>query len=135
MVFPRFVKQALLERPLTVHGDGEQSRVFLDVNDAVTAIRELMNRDDGYGEPYNIGGSESITIKELAERIIEMVGSESEIEFIPYEEAYEEGFEDMRRREPNISKLQDAIGFKQKFTLEDTLERIIEYFRSDETLL
>lgn len=134
MVIPRFVKQALLERPLTVHGDGEQSRVFLDVNDAVTAIRELMNREDGYGEPYNIGGSESITIKALAERIIEMVGSDSDIEYIPYEEAYEEGFEDMRRRQPDINKLEDSIGFKQKYTLEDTLERIVEYFRSDETL-
>lgn len=135
MVIPRFVKQALLERPLTVHGDGEQSRVFLDVNDAVSAITDLMNRDDGYGEPYNIGGSESITIKKLAEKIIEMVDSESEIQIVPYEEAYEEGFEDMRRREPDINKLRDAIGFEQKYTLEDTLERVVKYFRSDKTLL
>lgn len=132
MVIPRFVKQALLGRDLTVYGDGQQTRVFLDVEDAVAAMRKLMETEEAYGEPYNVGGQERISIEELAERVIEVVGSDSEIDHIPYEEAFEEGFEDMRHRQPDVSKIRETVGFEQKYDMDDILRRIVDYFRSNE---
>lgn len=132
MVVPRFVKQALLGRPLTVYGDGEQTRVFLDVEDAVSAMRKLMDTEEAFGEPFNVGGQERISINALAKRIIDIVGSDSGIEYISYDEAYEEGFEDMRHRQPDVTKIQETVGFEQKHDTDDILERTVDYFRSNE---
>lgn len=132
MVIPRFVKQALLGHPLTVYGDGQQTRTFLDVQDAVGAVWKLVQRKDTHGEIFNIGSEERVTIEELAERIVGMVGSSSEIRYIPYEEAYEEGFEDMRHRVPDVSKLRKWVGFEQQYVLDDILERTIDYFRNND---
>lgn len=135
MVVPRFVRQALLGRPLTVYGDGQQTRAFLDVDDATDAILSLMDGEDCYGEPYNIGGDERVSIEELARRIIDRVDSDSEIEYVPYERAYEEGFEDMRHREPDTTKAQEAFGFAPKHDLNGILDRIIDFFQSNEDFL
>lgn len=132
MVIPKFVKQALLGRPITVHGDGQQTRAFLDVQDATDAIDKLIDREECYGEPYNIGGTERVSIEELAERIVQKVDSSSTIEYVPYEEAFEEGFEDMRHREPDTSKAREAIGFDPDHELDDILDRVIEFFQSNE---
>lgn len=132
MVIPRFVKQALLGHPLTVYGDGQQTRTFLDVQDAVTAVLGLLERTDARGEIFNIGSEERVTIEELAQRIVEKVGSSSELKYIPYEEAYEEGFEDMRHRVPDVSKLREWIDFEQQYFLEDILDRTIDYFRNND---
>lgn len=132
MVIPRFVRQALLEHPITVYGDGQQSRAFLDVSDCVEAVMALMEDEDSYGEIFNVGSEERVTIQELAERIVRKVGSSSEIKHIPYEEAYEEGFEDMRHRVPDVSKLRRHTGFEQQYDLDDILDRIIRYFRDND---
>lgn len=132
MVIPRFVRQALLGRPLTVYGDGQQTRSFLDVEDATTAIIDLLGNEECYGEPYNIGGEERISIENLARRIIDRIDSSSYIKYIPYEEAYEENFEDMRHRKPDTSKAREAIGFDPERSLDEVLGRIIDYFQSNE---
>lgn len=132
MVIPRFVKQALLGHPLTVYGDGQQTRTFLDVQDAVSAVLGLLGREDAHGEIFNIGSEERVTIEELARRIVEKVGSSSELKYIPYEEAYEEGFEDMRHRVPDVSKLRERIDFEQQYFLDDILDRTIDYFRNND---
>src|SRR4051794_18544370 len=105
MVVPSFVKQALTSRPITIHGDGRQSRCFTDVGDVVGALVALMDHPGAVGEVFNIGSSEEVTIEALAERIRELTASSSEIVHIPYEAAYGEGFEDMPRRVPDISKI------------------------------
>ncbi len=135
MVIPRFVNQSLLGRPVTVYGDGEQTRCFLDVDDATEAIMELMEHSESHGEVFNVGSEERISIMELAERIVERVGSDSPIEQIPYEEAYEEGFEDMRHRVPDVSKLKQTVNFNPEHSLDDVLDRVIDYFRSTEGFL
>ncbi|MFB6345011.1 MAG: GDP-mannose 4,6-dehydratase [bacterium] len=132
MVIPRFVKQALLGRPLTVYGDGQQTRVFLDVADAVKAARGLMDTEEAYGQPVNIGGNDRISIEQLAENIIDVVGSDSSIEYIPYDEAYEKGFEDMRHRQPDVSRLRKLVGFDQQYSTKEILQRVVDYFRSNE---
>ncbi len=135
MVIPRFVKQALLGRDLTVHGTGEQTRAFMDVKDAVSAILALMENDDCFGQVFNVGGEKRISIKRLAETIKKKVGSDSEIKYIPYEEAYEEGFEDMIHRAPDISKINEYTGFKPENDTSAILDRVIDYFRSNEELI
>jgi len=104
MVVPRFVQQALLDHPITVYGDGKQTRCFGYVGDIVEAIVKLMENDKCIGQIYNIGTKEEISIYNLAKRVKELTNSKSQIKLIPYEEAYEEGFEDMKRRIPDISK-------------------------------
>lgn len=128
MVIPRFVKNALLGHPLTVFGDGEQSRCFADVLDVVDAITKLMNNKKAVGQIFNIGNTEEIKIAALAETIKKMTGSNSRIEKVKYEDAYEEGFEDMRKRIPDISKVNKLIGYKPKYNLKKILERIIDYY-------
>lgn len=132
MVIPRFVKQALLGRQITVYGDGQQTRAFLDVDDATDAIISLIGNDECYGEPFNIGGNERVSIEDLAKKIIQKVGSSSELEYIPYDEAYEEGFEDMRHREPDTSKARETFGFNPDNNLDTILDRIIQFFQSNE---
>lgn len=129
MVVPRFVRMALRNKPITVYGDGSQSRCFGDVADVVGAVIKLADHPDAVGQVYNIGSTEEITILELADRIKKLAASESEIQFIPYDEAYAPGFEDMQRRVPSIEKITSLIGYKPKYSLDETLKRVIEYER------
>ena len=128
MVIPSFVKQALAGRPITVFGDGGQSRCFSDVADVVRALIKLAEHPEAVGEVFNVGSDKEITILDLATKIKELTGSESEIVFIPYDKAYEEGFEDMQRRIPDVSKVKKLIGFEPTLTLDQTLQRVIDYF-------
>lgn len=129
MVIPSFVKQALAGRPLTVYGDGKQTRCFAHVLDVVNALIRLMDRPEAVGQVYNIGSSEEVSIMEVAERIKDLTGSTSEIVRVPYSEAYEEGFEDMPRRVPDTSKLFDLIGFRPERRLSEIIESVIAYSR------
>jgi len=128
MVIPKFVKSALLNHPITIFGDGKQSRCFADVTDIVNGFIKLMNEPKAEGEIFNIGNDKEITIEELAHKIKKMTKSRSKIEYIKYEDAYEEGFEDMRRRIPDLSKINKLIGYKPKYSLDKILVRIINFF-------
>ena len=130
MVIPTFVKQALAGRPITVHGDGTQSRCFAHVADVVGALMALMDHPGAVGEVFNIGSNEEVTIAELAEEVKVLAGSRSEIVMVPYEAAYGEGFEDMPRRVPDISKIGALIGFRPERTLEEILESVIAFYRA-----
>jgi len=127
MVIPTFVKQALAGRPITVYGDGKQSRCFGYVGDVVGALIKLMDHKDAVGNVFNIGSNEEISILQLAQRIKELTQSDSEIVFVPYDEAYEEGFEDMPRRIPDISKVRNLVGFEPKMTLDGILQSVIDF--------
>ncbi len=129
MVIPTFVKQALAGQPITVHGDGSQSRCFGYVGDVVEALIQLMDHPAAVGEIFNIGSTEEVTIAELAELVKVLTGSPSDIVCVPYTEAYGEGFEDMPRRVPDISKVRALIGFRPRVALEDILKRVIAYFK------
>jgi len=129
MVIPTFVRQALTGKPLTVFGDGTQSRSFTYVSDVVGAIVKLMDSDAIVGQVFNIGNGKEISIMELARTVKEISGCGSEIVTIPYDEAYEEGFEDMPRRVPDISKIRKAIGFEPTLGIRAILEKVIEYER------
>src|SRR5262245_21231240 len=129
MVIPSFVRQAMAGEPITVFGDGSQSRSFTYVSDVVGAIVGLMDSDATVGQVYNIGNGKEISILELARLVKEVAKSSSEIVKIPYDEAYEEGFEDMPRRVPDISKLQKAIGYQPTLGIRSILEKVIEYER------
>ncbi len=126
MVVPRFVKQALNNEALTVFGDGRQRRCFCDVRDAVQAIYGLAGCEEAPGRVYNIGSTEEISILELARRVKELAGSSSTVKMIPYEEAYAPGFEDMLRRVPDISRIQELLGWQPQRTLEDVLGWIMQ---------
>jgi len=127
MVIPTFVKQALAGRPITVYGNGKQSRCFCYVGDVVGALVKLMDNDDSVGEVFNVGSNQEISILDLAKRVKELAGSESEIVFVPYNEAYEEGFEDMPRRIPDTSKVNKLIGFKPEMELDGILKSVIDF--------
>lgn len=129
MVVPRFVAQALKDEDITVYGDGKQSRCFLHVKNAVTALIKLMNNGKAVGNVFNIGSQDEITIEELAKKIIEITKSSSKIVYISYDKAYEEGFEDMQRRVPDTTKAKEAIGFEPTIDLEDTIRDVVEYCR------
>lgn len=130
MVIPNFVRQALLEQDITVYGDGRQTRCFTHVADVVGALMKLAESHEAVGEVYNIGSTHEVTILELAERIRTLTNSNSRIVFVPYEEAYEEGFEDMLRRVPDITKIRNLIGYAPKCSLDEILNSVIEYQRS-----
>ena len=132
MVVPRFVRQALQEKELQVYGDGKQTRCFSDVSDVVRAISTLAAHPKAVGEVVNIGGTQEISIRSLADRIIEISGSHSEVQYVPYEEAYAPGFEDMLRRVPSIEKIQKLVGYQPSFSLDDSLRRIIDYEKNQE---
>ena len=119
MVVPNFVRQALAGHELTVFGDGTQSRCFCHVHDVVRALADLMERDDLYGQVFNIGSQEEVTIGDLATRVRDLIGSEAPIRYVPYDEAYEEGFEDMQRRVPDISKIQSVLGWGPTRSLDE----------------
>jgi UDP-glucose 4-epimerase len=129
MVVPRFVQQALSGEPITVYGDGSQHRSFTWVGDVVNAMITLIECQKAYGEIFNIGHTREISINDLAILIKEMTDSRSEIIFVPYDQAYEAGFEDMTRRLPDISKIQKFIGYQPTFDLREMLNQIIPYYR------
>ena len=129
MVIPRFVTQALKGVPLTVYGDGTQTRTFTYVKDVVGALMALMETDDAVGEAFNVGGTEEITIRDLADRIIRETGSTSTVELIPYEKAFEKDFEDMQRRVPCIEKINKVIGFNPETDLTTILKTVISHKR------
>lgn len=128
MVVPRFVRWALAGEPIQVYGDGQQSRCFGNVFDVVNAIAGLGRSSDTTGQVYNIGSNEEVTIYELAQKVIERTGSSSEITFVPYEEAYEAGFDDMRRRVPDVRKIKETIGWQPSTPLAVTIDQIIDHF-------
>ena len=130
MVIPKLVGQALRGQPLTVFGDGKQMRCFCHVADVVTALADLMGSERAFGRVFNIGSTDEVTIRALADRIRAATGYASEIQFVPYEEAYGEGFEDMRRRVPDIERIRAAIGWRPERTLEDILRDVIGFQRS-----
>jgi UDP-glucose 4-epimerase len=129
MVVPNFVRQALAGQPITVYGDGKQSRCFTHVSDVVRALIGLMNHESAYGNVFNIGNNVEISIGDLAKQVREMCESKSEIVFVPYEKAYEEGFEDMPRRVPDLSKIKGAISWQPTIALPQILSDVIEYQR------
>ena len=126
MVIPRFVNQAVRGEAVTVYGDGSQTRCFCFVGDVVQALLALMDEPDAYGKVFNVGGMQEISMTELAEKIIELSGSDSKIRYLTYEEAYEEGFEDMQRRVPDISRVKNLIGFEPTLTVEDIVRLVID---------
>ncbi|MEO5680204.1 MAG: GDP-mannose 4,6-dehydratase [Acidimicrobiales bacterium] len=125
MVIPRLVRQAVAGEPLTVYGDGQQSRTFCHVSDTVRAIEALLDDPAAIGEPFNVGGHREISVLRLAELIRERSGSSSPIELIPYDQAYAKGFEDMRRRVPDTTKLRELTGWEPTRSLEDILDDVI----------
>lgn len=130
MVVPRFIKQALDNEDITIFGDGTQSRCFCYVGDVVWALKKLMEHPKAVGEIYNVGNTESITINELADRMIKLTGSKSKKVYIPYEEAYGEGFEETLHRKPDIKKILKLIGFRPKYDLDTIIIKIKDYFTS-----
>ena len=129
MVVPRFVTQALKGEPITVYGDGQQSRCFTHVSDTVRAVLLLSDHPKAVGQVFNVGSSEEITILGLAQKVKRLLGSDSEIVFIPYDEAYEEGFEDMRRRVPDTTKIRKLTGWTTRYSLDDTIIAVAEHIR------
>jgi UDP-glucose 4-epimerase len=129
MVVPRFVQQALRAEPLTVYGDGLQARCFADVRDVVDAIVRLIAQPQAVGQVVNIGATLEITILELAQRVIDLTSSLSEIQFVPYSEAYAPGFDDMRRRVPALEKIEQLIDYHPQYSLDDALLQVISYER------
>jgi len=130
MVIPRFVNQAVRGEPLTVYGDGSQTRCFCYVGDVVKGMIDLTNHADAYGKVFNLGGIEEISMTQLAERVIRLANSDSKIRYLTYEEAYEEGFEDMQRRVPDITRANNLVGFEPTVSLDDIIRRVIEAERS-----
>jgi UDP-glucose 4-epimerase len=130
MVVPRFVKSALMGHPLRVFGDGKQIRCFSYIDDIVEGTISLAEHPAAVGEIFNLGSMEPITIEQLAQKIIAMTNSSSVINYIPYEQAYEKGFEDLHRRVPDIGKAKRFIGFEPKTSLDELLRKVIEYFES-----
>jgi UDP-glucose 4-epimerase len=131
MVLPTFIRQALRGEPITVYGDGRQSRSFTYVGDAVRALLELPRHPSAFGEVFNVGGGREVTILELARLVRERTESGSEIVMVPYDQAYAPGFEDMVRRVPDVSKLQRVTGFAPRVSLEETIDRVAEHCRQN----
>jgi UDP-glucose 4-epimerase len=129
MVLPTFVRQALAGQPITVFGDGTQSRSFTYVGDVVDALVRLAHEPRAIGDVFNIGSTSEVTISELAARVKKMTDSASPIEKVPYDVAYEAGFEDMPRRVPDIAKIQSLVGFAPKMGLDDIIRSVVEHVR------
>ena len=136
MVMPNFVKQALENEPISVYGDGKQSRCFCDVRDTVEGLIRLMDRDGAVGEVVNVGNTEEISIEGLARVVKERTKSTSPVVYVPYDQAYEPGFEDMMRRVPSVEKLHALTGFRPKTPLTEIIDRVAAYFlqRSEESV-
>jgi UDP-glucose 4-epimerase len=129
MVIPNFVRQALAGEPITVFGDGQQSRSFTHVADVVGALLKLVVEPRAIGQVINIGAAQEVTIGDLARRVRDLAGSTSSIKFVPYDEAFDSGFEDMPRRVPDLSKARAMIGYEPRHSLDDILVQVIEHFR------
>ena len=129
MVIPNFVRQALAGEPITVFGDGTQRRAFTHVSDVVGALLKIVAEPKAVGQVFNIGNTEEISIRALADRVKKLSGSQSTIKLIPYDEAYESGFEDMPRRVPDLGKIKALIGYETQNNLDDILTQVIDYFR------
>ena len=130
MVLPKFIKAALLEQPIIVYGRGKQTRCFADVSDVVDAFIKLMADPNCEGEIFNVGTTESISIEELAQKVKAMCKSKSRIDYMSYEEAFEEGFEDMMNRMPNLGKIKQFIGYEPKIKLDEIIDRMIQYYEN-----
>jgi UDP-glucose 4-epimerase len=130
MVLPRFVGQALRGQPITIYGNGMQTRCFCHVSDVVTGLVALSEHPEAFGKVFNLGGNEEISIRDLAERIIELAGSESQLEYVTYDDAYEEGFEDMERRVPNTNLAKQLVGFESSIDLDKIIRSVIEDLRT-----
>jgi UDP-glucose 4-epimerase len=131
MVLPNFVRQAITNTPLTVHGTGLQTRCFTWVGDVVTALTEIVEQPRAIGEVFNVGNDEEISILDLARRVRTLAGSDSAIELVPYRHVFDENFEDMQRRVPNITKLQQLTGFRPRLGLNDIVKRTLEYWQGE----
>jgi UDP-glucose 4-epimerase len=129
MVVPNLVGQALSGQPLTVFGDGEQTRCFSYVGDVVPALVRLAEEPNAYGQAFNLGGAQEVSILQLASRIVELVGSTSSIELVPYEQAYGSGFEDMRRRVPDNSRAEKLLGFNPTTSLDEIITAVAKDIR------
>jgi len=129
MVVPRFVRQALKNEDVTIYGTGKQSRCFLHVRDVVDTLVKLMNKEEAVGKVFNIGSQEEITIEALAGKIIDITKSRSKVTYIPYNKAYEEGFEDMERRVPDTQRVKEAVGFKPTVNLDGIIKSVVGYYR------
>jgi UDP-glucose 4-epimerase len=129
MVIPKFVRQALAEQTLTVYGDGTQQRCFCHVEDVVRALVGVMEHEEAYGEVFNVGATNEVSIGELAERVRAMTASESEIQLVSYEDAFEHNFEDMVRRVPDITKIGELLGWAPRKTLDEILTDVVEFHR------
>lgn len=127
MVVPRFVRQALKGEPLTVHGTGKQTRSFGYVGDVGDAVIKIMRHPKSVGEVYNLGSDEEISIENLAEKVIKLARSSSQIHYVPYNKVYPQGFEDMQRRRPDLSKVKALIHYMPKHSLDDVIKKVIEY--------
>jgi UDP-glucose 4-epimerase len=133
MVLPTFVRQALSGKPITVYGDGQQARCFCHVQDAVAALSKLVQTPEARGKVVNIGTSDEVTIQQLAERVKKLLNSVSAIQYVPYDEAYTDGFEDMLRRVPSLEKARRLIGYVPKLTLDDCIRDTADYIRRQQT--
>jgi UDP-glucose 4-epimerase len=131
MVIPTFVRQALAGEPITVYGDGRQSRAFTYVGDTVRALLDLPRHQAAFGEVFNVGGGQEITIMDLARLVRERTGSSSEIVTLPYDQAYAPGFEDMQRRVPDIGKLQRVTGYAPSIGLVEIIDRVADHYRQN----
>jgi UDP-glucose 4-epimerase len=129
MVIPNFVRQALTNKPITIYGSGKQQRAFGYVGDVVGALMALMDAGNTNGEVFNVGNEIEISIEDLAKLVKKMTGSRSKLVYIPYDEAYETGFEDMSRRVPDLTKVKQCIGYQPRTQLAEILQRVIEYER------
>ena len=130
MVIPRFVRSALKNEPISIYGDGTQSRVFCHVNDAIEALLALVGTDKTINEVYNVGGTSEITIKELADTVIKETNSQSSVEYVPYEKAYAPGFEDMQRRVPDISKIKQELNWAPKKNLSQIIIDVAQHINN-----
>jgi UDP-glucose 4-epimerase len=126
MVIPRFVNQAILGEPITVYGDGKQTRCFCYVGDVVETLVRLIEHPEAYGQVFNLGGVEEVSIDELAQRVIAITGSGSKLRYVGYDEAYEEGFEDMRRRVPDTTRARNLVGFEPTVDLDGIITMVAE---------
>jgi len=135
MVLPNFVQRALKQEPIEVYGDGKQSRCFCDVRDTVETLLRLFPLESAVGEVINIGNTEEVTIEDLAKLVKRRTASSSPIHYIPYDKAYEPGFEDMMRRVPCIDKLHLLTGFRPQTTLDEIIDRVSTYYRQKEPVL
>lgn len=129
MVIPRFVRQALNNAPLTVYGDGSQSRAFGHVQDVVGALAGLLDKPEALGGVFNVGNDREITIADLARMVVERSGSQSSLQFVPFEEAYDPSFEDLARRVPNLSRIREVLGYQPQYSIEQIVDDVIRHER------